>query len=142
MLGSVLDPGRHQLEFCGGSAEAIKRVREHVIDVVVTDAATSVNEDLALVGELHEVRPGVKMIVLAPAASQADVVEAIRANVFASFTHPLDYAEVASMARTALGASDWHDAIQVTSGLPHWLAVSGGGDASLGVARARERAIH
>jgi hypothetical protein len=82
------------------------------------------------------------MIVLAPAASQADVVEAIRANVFASFTHPLDYAEVASMARTALGASDWHDAIQVTSGLPHWLAVSGGGDASLGVARARERAIH
>jgi hypothetical protein len=60
MLGSVLDPGRHQLEFCGGSAEAIKRVREHVIDVVVTDAATSVNEDLALVGELHEVRPGVR----------------------------------------------------------------------------------
>jgi CheY-like chemotaxis protein/anti-sigma regulatory factor (Ser/Thr protein kinase) len=123
MLGSVLDPARYQLEYCSGSAEAIQRVREHAIDVVITDAATPVAEDLALVTELRHARPAVRIIVLAPGASQGDVVEAIRANVFACFTHPFDYGEIASMADTALTAVDWHDGIQVTSGLPHWLTL-------------------
>jgi CheY-like chemotaxis protein/anti-sigma regulatory factor (Ser/Thr protein kinase) len=122
-LGSILDLGRYQLEYCGGSAEAIKRVREHAVDVVITDAATPVDEDLALVSELRQVRPAVKIVVLTPAASPADLVEALRAHVFACFTHPFDHGEIASMVETALRADHWHDGIQVISGLPHWLTL-------------------
>src|SRR5512145_131248 len=82
MLSTALDGGRHQIDVCGGSAEAIKRLREHAVDVVITDPATTVDEDLALVTELRNVRPSVRIIVLAPEASQTDVVDAIRANVF------------------------------------------------------------
>ena len=123
MLGNVLDLGRHELEVCGGSAEAIRRVRERAVDVVVTDAATSVDEDLALAAELQQVRPSLKVIVLAAEATQADVVEAIRAHVFACFTSPFDYGEIASMAGNALLAETWRDGIEVISGLPHWLTL-------------------
>ena len=121
-LAAALERGRHELEFCGGSAEAIRRVRQHAIDVVVTDEATSVDEDLALVAELRLIRP-VSVIVLAPDATQSAVVEAIRARVFACFTCPFDYGEIASMAAAAVTTDDWHDTIQVVSGLPHWLTL-------------------
>ena len=123
MLSTALDGGRHQIDVCGGSAEAIKRLREHAVDVVITDPATTVDEDLALVTELRNVRPSVRIIVLAPEASQTDVVDAIRANVFACFTSPFDNSEIASMAETALAAVDWDTGIQVISGLPHWLTL-------------------
>ena len=123
MLSSVLNGDRHQIDFCDGSAEAIKRLREYAVDVVITDPATTVDEDLALVSELRNVRPSVRIIVLAPEASQTDVVDAIRANVFACFTSPFDHSEIASMAETALAATDWDAGIQVISGLPHWLTL-------------------
>ena len=123
ILRSVLDADRHQIDFCNGSAEAIKRLRESAIDVVITDPATTVEEDLALVSELRNVRPSVRIIVLAPEASANDVVDAIRANVFACFTSPFDYSEIASMTETALGAVDWDAGIQVISGLPNWLTL-------------------
>ena len=122
-LGAVLDSGRHELVFCDGSADAIRRVRERVFDVLVTDAATSVDEDLALTAELQHVRPALRIIVLAPEATPVDVVEAIRAHAFACFTCPFDYGEIAEMAASALVADNWRDGIQVLSGLPYWLTI-------------------
>ena len=84
-LGTVLDLGHHTLEFSGGSAEAIRRVRERAVDVVLTDPATPIEEDLALAAELRQVRPAIRTIVLAPDATETDVVTAIRASVFACF---------------------------------------------------------
>ena len=89
----------------------------------MTDEATAVDDDLALAAELQQVRPAVRIILLAPEVTQEDVVTAIRAKVFACFTSPFDYAEVASMAGNALGADNWRDAIQVVSGLPYWLTL-------------------
>jgi anti-sigma regulatory factor (Ser/Thr protein kinase) len=123
MLGSVIEPGGSELEFCSGSAEAIRRVRERAIDVVVTDATTSIDEDLALSSELRNTRPALRTIVLAPGASQANVVDAMRAKVFACFTSPFDYGEIAAMVNSALRADNWHDSIQVVSGLPHWVTL-------------------
>ena len=122
-LGTVLDLGHHTLEFSGGSAEAIRRVRERAVDVVLTDPATPIEEDLALAAELRQVRPAIRTIVLAPDATETDVVTAIRASVFACFTSPFDYVEIASMTSNALLADSWRDGIEVVSGLPYWLTL-------------------
>ena len=37
MLGRALDETRCQVESCGGNVEAVQRVRERAIDVVITD---------------------------------------------------------------------------------------------------------
>jgi anti-sigma regulatory factor (Ser/Thr protein kinase)/CheY-like chemotaxis protein len=114
---------QQEVECCEGNVEAVRRTRGRPIDVLLTDPLTTVTEDLALTAELHDTQPGVRIIVLAPAASHGDVVSALKAHVFACFTAPFDYSEVVSMARAALDAANWRDGIEVVSGLPHWITL-------------------
>jgi hypothetical protein len=43
-----------------------------------------------LIEELRKIRPGVKAIVLAPTLSSDEVIQALRTQVFACFTRPVD----------------------------------------------------
>jgi anti-sigma regulatory factor (Ser/Thr protein kinase) len=110
----------HEVVVSDGDVEALQRLRSLAVDVVITDPTTSVAEDLALVAEVRIIRPGVRMIVLAPATTHQDVVGALRAQVFACFAPPFDFGEVVAMGRSALDAVDWRHGIEVVSGLPYW----------------------
>jgi DNA-binding NtrC family response regulator len=72
--------------------------------VVITNPESTVEEDLALLGEMRAIRPGVKSIVLARQSTADEVIAALRARVFACFTPPFDLEEIANLARGA--ASD------------------------------------
>ena len=113
----------HEVQTCGGDVEGLRIVRERQVDVVVTDPATSIHEDLAVVHELFHARPGLRIVVLAPAATHADLMAALRAHVFACFTPPFDLNEIADMVRSALAVPFWHDGIEVVSSLPHWVTL-------------------
>lgn len=113
----------HEVQTCGGDVEGLRLVRERQIDVIVTDPATSIHEDLALVHELFHARPGIRIVVLAPAATHADLIAALKAHVFACFTPPFDLMEIADMVRSALDVPFWRDGIEVISSLPHWLTL-------------------
>ena len=93
------------------------------MDVVVTDPETSVRADLAFAREVRQTRPGVRVIVLAPAASPEDVIAAIRAHVFACYSAPFDYIEIAGMVTQALDQPAWEDGIQIVSGLSNWFTL-------------------
>ena len=122
-LRRMADRDRCEVELCAGDVEAVRRVRAYSADVVITDTATPIEEDLALVTELAAVRPAVRTIVLAPSAVTADLVAALRAHVFACFTRPINHDEVAAMASRALHAHEWRGSIQVVSGADHWLTL-------------------
>ena len=111
------------VELCSGNVEAVHWLRTRAADVVVSDPSTTVDEDLALAKEVRCLRPAARMIVLAPHATHAELVEAIRAHVFACFTPPFDYDDLAAMVSSALEVDGWKDGIQVVSGLPHWLTL-------------------
>jgi anti-sigma regulatory factor (Ser/Thr protein kinase) len=113
----------HQVDHCGGSIEALKLVRAREMDVVLTDPDTSIGEDLACSQEFSAIRPGIRTILLAPEASDQEVIAALRAHVFACFTAPFDHHAIADMVAAALDVSDWRDGIEVVSGLPHWLTL-------------------
>jgi len=123
ILTSVLNSRYYELECTAGNVDSLQRLRNRCFDVVITDPSTSIEEDLALASELKSVRPEIKTIVLAPQASHDDLLDAIRAEVFACFTPPFDYKEIAAMTASALAAEDWSNAIQVVSGSPHWLTL-------------------
>jgi anti-sigma regulatory factor (Ser/Thr protein kinase)/ActR/RegA family two-component response regulator len=107
-----------------GNVDAVRQTRTRAIDVVVTDPDTPVLDDLALLDELRASRPGLKAIVLAPAAAPSEIIEAIRSRVFACFVAPFDAGHVAEMTRRAVDAADWRDGISVESGLPKWSSLT------------------
>jgi ActR/RegA family two-component response regulator/anti-sigma regulatory factor (Ser/Thr protein kinase) len=123
VLAGFLESRACDVEICSGNIEAVHRLRLRAADVVVSDPSTTVEEDLALAKELRSLRPAARTIVLAPHATHTELVEAIRANVFACFTPPFDYHDVAAMVTSALDVDRWQDGIQVVSGLPHWLTL-------------------
>src|SRR4026209_2058257 len=122
-LAGRLENQAGEVELCSGNVEAVHWLRARAADVVVSDPSTTVDEDLALAKEVRCLRPTARMIVLAPHATHAELVEAIRAHVFACFTPPFDYDDLAAMVSSALEVDGWKDGIQVVSGLPHWLTL-------------------
>ncbi len=113
----------HEIDTCEGNVEALHRLQSRAVDVVVTDPETSLREDLALCALLRERRPGIRIVVLAPAVPPDDVIAALRAHVFACFTRPFALREIADMVSAALTADQWSDGIEVVSGAPHWLTL-------------------
>jgi anti-sigma regulatory factor (Ser/Thr protein kinase) len=111
------------LDLCDGNAAALRSLRRRACDVVITDPAATVAENLAFVKEVLRFRPGVRVLLLACSHTPEDVLEALRHHVFACFSVPFDVAEVALMARRAIDDIDWRDGIELVSGRPNWLTL-------------------
>ena len=106
-----------------GHADALHRLRMRAFGVVITSPDSAVDEDLALLEEMRDIRPGVKCIVLARESTPDDVIAALRAQVFACFSPPFDGNDIAELASRAATDNQWRDDIQVLSARPGWVSV-------------------
>ena len=122
-IGTALSAADLPLEYAAGPADALQRLRIHSFGVVITNCNSDVDEDLAILAEMREVRPGIKCILLARRSTPAEVIAALRARVFACFTQPFDAAEIARLASSAASESQWTDDIQVISAKPGWVSL-------------------
>jgi len=113
----------HEVQKCDGGIQVLQALWQRDCGVLVTNPATPLSEDLALAVEARRIRPGVRTIVLAPAATPDDIIAALRAHVFACFTPPFDADDIADMVASALESPDWRDGIEVVSGLRNWLTL-------------------
>jgi anti-sigma regulatory factor (Ser/Thr protein kinase)/CheY-like chemotaxis protein len=105
------------------AVDALRCLRLRDYDVVITDPRRSMREALALVGEIHAIRRSTRVIALAADRDQEDIIAALRAHVFASFSAPVDLQELARMTAEALRADDWRSGIEVISGVPEWISL-------------------
>jgi len=106
-----------------GSADALRQLRDTPFAVVITDPETSIQEDLALVTEIRRVRPGVRVIVLAPGGTPEELIEALRQRVFLCQVAPLNAREIARYTASALEASTSHSGIEVLSADRDWISI-------------------
>jgi anti-sigma regulatory factor (Ser/Thr protein kinase)/CheY-like chemotaxis protein len=104
-----------------GSAHALRLLRQRAYDAVVTDCTTSVDEDLALLEEMREIRPLVKVVMLTSAAAPEELIRALRARVFAVFNAPFEPCEVVEMVQLAVQESEGREGIEVLSATRHWV---------------------
>lgn len=123
MLRGLTGIAGTEVEGCSGEAEALRRLRRSGHDVVVTSRFTSMDEDLAFLEEAREARPGVRGIVIVPSAERQEVIESMRAHVFALFTVPFDADELGAMIARAIQERDWKDDIELVSALPDWISL-------------------
>jgi anti-sigma regulatory factor (Ser/Thr protein kinase) len=63
------------------------------------------------------------VVVLAPSLTPAEVIAALRSDVFGCFTVPAPAAELRDAIAEALKADGWTNGIAVQSAVPHWIAL-------------------
>jgi anti-sigma regulatory factor (Ser/Thr protein kinase)/ActR/RegA family two-component response regulator len=122
-IGDALTAANFPMEYAAGDADALRRLRARSFGVVITNPNSTVDEDLALLEEMRTIRPGVKCIILAHQSTQADVIAALRAHVFACFAPPFDTTDIVGMAFNAASDNEWRDDIHVLSARPGWISV-------------------
>ena len=106
-----------------GSADALRQLRELPYSVVITDPDTSIQEDLALVDEIWRVRPGVRVILLAPSGTPEDLIAALCQRVFLCQVAPFNAREIAKYAVSAIDADHSILGIEVLSADRDWISV-------------------
>jgi len=106
-----------------GSADSLRQLRLVPFDVVITDPATAVEEDLALTAELRVIRPGVRVIVLTQETTPEDVIAALRARVFLVMSAPFDADQIAEYATLAGSEAGSPLGIEVLSAHRDWISM-------------------
>jgi len=112
-----------QVDESFGEADAWRRLRNKAYDVIITSPVTPAARDLAIVMEAREQQPGIRTIVIAPELTAADIITALRNEVFSCFAMPVTPDEVREAVAQALDADHWKNGIEVISALPHWIAL-------------------
>jgi anti-sigma regulatory factor (Ser/Thr protein kinase)/DNA-binding NarL/FixJ family response regulator len=113
----------HTVDVAAGSTDAVRRVRRRAFDVLITAPDTDPAEDEGLLDEVRSARPGVRIVLLTPRTTPAQVIAALRKLVFACFSAPFDASEIADMVARAAEADHWKDGIEVLSATPDWIHV-------------------
>src|SRR5215475_14348243 len=122
-ISSALAAAELPAEHSAGYADALHRLRVRAFGVVITDPNSTFEEDLALLEEMRQIRPGVKCIVLAAHSTPDTVIAALRARVFACFTPPFEVDEIVNLARGAASDNEWRDDIHILSARPGWVSL-------------------
>ena len=108
----------HTIDTVRGEVDALRQLRRRAFGVLITAPDTDLDEDAAILDEVRSLRPGVRIVLLAPKATPDQVIEALRKRVFACFSAPFDPSEIADMVARAAEAEHWKDGIQVVSATP------------------------
>jgi anti-sigma regulatory factor (Ser/Thr protein kinase)/ActR/RegA family two-component response regulator len=112
-----------EFDYAHGSADAMRRMRHICYSVVITDPKTGIEEDLALLAEMRNLRPGVRVIVLAQKGTPEEIIAALRARVFLCKTAPFDPVEIADYAAQAATTTDSLVGIEVLSAHRNWISL-------------------
>lgn len=104
-------------------ADAVAELGTAAVDVVLISPSMSGSRVRNVVRQAHRLQPGVRVIVLAQDLTQRDIIEALRNDVYATFTLPVPDDELRSTVRQALDDEEWQSGIQVESAVPGWIAL-------------------
>jgi len=113
----------HSIDVASGEAAALRQLRRRAFDVLVSAPDTDLDEDVAILDEVRAIRPGVRIVLLAPHATPELLIDALRKRVFACFSAPFDASEIADMVARAAEADQWKNGIEVLSATPEWIHV-------------------
>ncbi len=109
------------VEYALSNDQALSAVRRKPFDLVVTAEATTVMEDVHLLGRIRSVRPHTRMIILTRDNTTEDVLLALREHAFSFFSAPYTFESLRNMIHMAMEEPCWDDGIEVAFASPVWV---------------------
>jgi CheY-like chemotaxis protein/anti-sigma regulatory factor (Ser/Thr protein kinase) len=103
--------------------EGLKLIESEPWDLVITDVVMPGMDGMALIEQIHKLRPATRVVVMTVANTAENIVNAIRDHAFAWFGKPFTMESVREMVERALTSHPADDDIQVVSASPQWLGL-------------------
>lgn len=111
-----------EIETVPDFGRALARLEQKPFDALVTTVATRIEEDLAFLREARRFRPQIRAVCLTESSTRDDVLAALRAQVYAVFSMPIEVDRLADIVLKALRDAET-DGIHVVSASPHWITL-------------------
>ncbi|SCJ29967.1 Transcriptional regulatory protein ZraR [uncultured Eubacterium sp.] len=90
-----------QVLTCDNSEEALAKLKEHHVSVVISDIIMPKMDGMELLHAIKKIRPGVEVIMLTAEGSISGAVEAVKRGAFSYFVKPADIEELISSVKKA-----------------------------------------
>jgi anti-sigma regulatory factor (Ser/Thr protein kinase)/ActR/RegA family two-component response regulator len=123
MLGRILGPEQWTIQDAADNAAALRLVKAHKFDLVITNEKTSGREDIELLRKIRGVHPHTRVIILTDETTPADVISAIREHAFSYFSKPVSLTLLASIVQYAIDEPCWDDGIEIESATAGWICL-------------------
>jgi len=117
-LEQLFEPPHWEISYAEDNEAALKRATEEAFDLMVTNAATSGQEDVVLLRKLRNIRPHTRLIILTKNWTPGDVVNALRYHAFSYFTVPLAREDLRVLIDNVMREPAWDDGIELLQGTP------------------------
>jgi two-component system, NtrC family, response regulator HydG len=106
LLADQLGDAGYRVVRAGGGREALKRARAELPDLVITDLRMGDVDGLDVLAGVHELDPGVPVIVMTAFGAIDTAVEAIKRGAFHYLTKPFELREMLLFVERALSDRD------------------------------------
>lgn len=112
------------IDSASDGVEGLRRLAEDgPYALVVTDIRMPELDGLELLERIHQVSPGMPVVVMTADSTPANIVRAIRDKAYTYFSKPFSPEAMVEMMRRALSAPDAGDDVEVLSARPDWIAL-------------------
>jgi anti-sigma regulatory factor (Ser/Thr protein kinase) len=113
-----------KLECARDNQEALLLVEKKAFDLVITDEASSGQEDVELLRKIRLVRAHTRLIIVTSQSTPSDVIAAIRGHVFSYFKKPFSKSAFEEMLKIVTESPAWDEGIEMLSGTDSWIRLS------------------
>jgi DNA-binding NtrC family response regulator len=106
VLGALLNRDGYDVHLAENGEQALALLREHHVDLVITDLRMPKLDGMALLREVVRLDPGLPVLMLTAHGTVDNAVEALKLGAFDYLTKPFDQAEVRAVVQKALRTRD------------------------------------
>jgi len=121
-LSDVLKRDDREIQHVPGSKEALLRLREVPIDLVLAGQGNNGFDPLKLLRRVRSIRPETKVILTGELGPQG-ILSAIRQRAYGYLHLPLTAGPLGELVQQALDSETWQDDIRVVSARPEWITL-------------------
>ncbi len=123
LLAAALSAENYLIEDRFDGLEALSLLETQPCDLVITDVRMPGLDGLELLRRIHQIRPGMKVLVMTADSTPATVISSLRDQAAGYFSKPFALDAVAEAVALALHAPASEGDIEVLSAIPQWIAL-------------------
>jgi CheY-like chemotaxis protein/anti-sigma regulatory factor (Ser/Thr protein kinase) len=123
LVHAMLRRDQHDIDSAFDGEEGLQKLLDGNYDLVLSDVHMPGMDGIELLGKIHELRPGTKVVVMTAESKPVTVLSAMRGHAYTYLSKPFTRESLLETVNAALDTSLGVDDIEVMSARPDWISL-------------------